>query len=220
MVSRRSGPAFSRNLSYENFVSETVTAGTSDYDFVKLLASRCSNPFPVESLPDELRQRIRFGIRGEVCFGEVADYLDEVADANNMEWWLAKNGSLNFGSTAPDAIKRRVSFDRRSEDISRIYEELGHIELHCKGLNTSSENYFRGRFPDFVTLWQRIDMSTISPQDREDYFCNGRPAQASAEKKFEFIGKLFGIAGSTVKDIYKSRIKKTPLNAPPSALPN
>ena len=203
MVSRRQGPAFSSIPTYENFVSLVVPPETSDYDAVEQLASQCSNPFSVASLPDELR-RLSGRFRQHVFFGEVTDCLDQIAETHYLKWWLDNDGRLCMGPSAPpqpdiddrgaSAITPPLSrYPERGKLIDRYCEELSRISEHCKGRHRVTEDFCRERCPSpLFTIWDAIDNAVnMTRKIRQDFFEINRPDRATASERYAFLGKLF-----------------------------
>jgi len=91
------------------FVKDTIAAGfTQEQQLQRIIQLTTSqgtlNPATIESFkvsPNISQQKLP---RGKVVFGSPGKYFTEIAEGNNMQWWLTHKG-LNFGNPAEDVTQ-------------------------------------------------------------------------------------------------------------------
>lgn len=87
-----------RDLITNNFVNFSQSAFASQTEVVRRIAAEAFNmPIPVAYLAPNLKTSQ--DPRGSTYFGSPGKHLDQIAEDNNMQWWIDSNG-LNMGSMA------------------------------------------------------------------------------------------------------------------------
>jgi hypothetical protein len=88
-----------------NFISGAFAAGMNQTDFLNRIINLTStSDYPVapvsgKSISSNLSPNSLF--RGVTAFGNTGDYLQQIADSNNKQFWMSENG-LNLGSPDED----------------------------------------------------------------------------------------------------------------------
>lgn len=110
---RTGGLRLFRDLILNNAINYSLSGNSTLLELVEAIAKYSPTTIPVESLSQTLSET--YLSRGRVVFGFPGNYLEGIARAQGLTWWISKNG-LNIQKLI-ETHSNISSFDERAREL-------------------------------------------------------------------------------------------------------